>query len=53
MTLEEEIKLIAKLNEMSDKELLAFQERLMDILIEQKMGDSKIVFSGVENGLLN
>ena len=53
MTPEEETQLIAKLNQMSDEELLAFQERLMDILVEQKMGDNKIVFSGVENGLLN
>lgn len=53
MTFEEEEKLVAHLHSLSDEELLAFQENLMDIIIEKKMMSDKIVFSGVENGLLN
>ena len=53
MTFEEEEKLVAHLHSLSAEELLAFQENLMDIIIEKKMSANKIVFSGVDNGLLN
>ena len=43
----------ARLQAMSEAELIAFQLRLMDSILEKKMDENKIVFSGVENGLLN
>lgn len=53
MTADEEEQLVQHLYSLTDEELLAFQENLMDIIIEKKMSSNKIVFSGVENGLLN
>lgn len=42
-----------RLQSMSDEELIEFQDNLMDVILEKKMNDGMIVFSGVENGLLN
>lgn len=42
-----------RLNAMSDVELLEFELNLMDLVLEKKMDEGKIVFSEVENGLLN
>ena len=53
MTPEEELQLEIRLYAMSEQEFLEFQERLMDVIIEKKMSANQIVFSGVEDGLLN
>lgn len=42
-----------RLNAMSDVELLEFELNLMNLVLEKKMDEGKIVFSEVENGLLN
>lgn len=42
-----------RLNAMSDVELLEFELNLMDLVLEKKMDEGKIVFSEVEHGLLN
>ena len=43
----------ARLQAMSDEELLEFELNIMDLVLEKKMNENKIVFSEVENGLLN
>lgn len=53
MTPKEQLELEAYLWQLSDEELVEFQENLMEVIIEKKMASDKIVFSGVENGLLN
>jgi hypothetical protein len=53
MTESEEKELVRRLTAMSDEELIEFEENLMDIIIEKKMSQNLITFSGVENGLLN
>lgn len=42
-----------RLRAMSDEELLEFELNIMDLVLEKKMNENKIVFSEVENGLLN
>ena len=42
-----------RLNAMSDVELLEFELNLMNLVLEKKMDEGKIVFSEVEHGLLN
>lgn len=45
------------IQDMTDDEayvcLIEMQLNLMDSILEKKMDENKIVFSGVENGLLN
>lgn len=53
MTEHEQLELETRLMQMDEFEFLEFQENLMDIIIEKKMEQNAIVFSGVENGLLN
>lgn len=43
----------ARLQAMSEAELLIVQLRLMDLILAKKMDENKIVFSGVESSLLN
>ena len=45
--------LTRRLKDMTEVELIAFQLRLMDCILEKKVKEGKIVFSEVENGLLN
>ena len=45
--------LTSRLENMSEVEFVAFQLRLMDLILEKKVDEGKIVFSEVENGLLN
>lgn len=42
-----------RLAAMSPDELLEVELNLMDLVLEKKMDEGKIVFSEVENGLLN
>lgn len=55
MNVEHSIK--TRIQGMSDDEayvhLIEMQLNLMDSILEKKMDENKIVFSGVENGLLN
>lgn len=45
--------LTRRLEGLSEIEFVAFQLRLMDLILEKKVDEGKIVFSEVENGLLN
>lgn len=45
--------LTRRLESLSEIEFVAFQLRLMDLILEKKVDEGKIVFSEVENGLLN
>ena len=47
------VALKTRLSRMTDIEFLEFELNLMDIILEKKMDEGKIVFSEVENGLLN
>lgn len=42
-----------RLMSLDEIELIELQLNLMDIILEKKMDEGKIVFSEVENGLLN
>ena len=53
MTVAELNELEKRLYAMSENELLQFELNLMDVILEKKMNENKIVFSEVENGLLN
>lgn len=53
LTSAEEKEIELRLLTLNDIELIELQLDLMDIILEKKMDEGKIVFSEVENGLLN
>ena len=53
MQIAEQLEFEARLQAMSEAELVDVQLRLMDLILAKKMDENKIVFSEVENGLLN